>query len=247
MAQQPRPSWGAPVLAKAVLFAAVARPGDQAVLARYADKTASAPELRRFDEGLAQILQKAAKLPAPPGWRDCVAVGDRPDEHSGHVYVLADKQALCLVAVAIRARGYPERLASALLQEVLDNVRSAETDERLSEAAAGKLNGTLRSVLKEAVKKYTDPTKLDKAAEVQERVAQVKGLMQDNIKQILETHVTLDALQTKSSSVAASADKFLKQSVAVKRQVQLRNLRAKAVIACCSCALAACVLMPVFS
>jgi len=233
--------------ANSIALLAIARASDQAVLAQYADKAASAQELQGFEAALGQLLQKASKLPAYPGWRDQVTVGDKLDEHSGSVYVLADKQAMCVVAVAVRGQRYPERLAQGLLDELIEKVRSSETDETLSEAQAGKFRGAWRATLKDLVKSYNDPASLDKVSAVHEKVDKVKGLMQDNVKKILETHVSLETLQTKSCAMSASADQFLKQSVCLKRQIQLRNLRVKVLVAGCSCALGAYFIVPLCS
>jgi len=221
--------------APAVAMAAVARACDGAVLAQYAERSTSAPELRLFEEALARLMQKAAKLPAYPGWRDRMAAGEGLGD--GQVFVLADARALCVAAVAIRGQGYPERMAHGALQELLGQVHEAVSNEQLSETKAGKLNATLRASLKEVSRSYSDPAKLDKVTEVHEKVERVKGLMQDNVKKILETHVTLDTLHAQSSSMSSSANQFLKQSSAVKRQLEWRNLRVKLLMG--GCALAA--------
>lgn len=230
-----------------VVSVLVARASDQNVIAQYTVKGAVDQERQNFQAAFVRVLQKASKLPAYPGWRETLAVGDKLDDHNGHVHALADKQALCVVAVAIRGRGYPDRLVQGLLQELAEKVRSSATDEQLSEAKAGQLNGTLKNLMKAVVKSHSDPSKLDRVTEVHEKVDRVKSLMHENVKRILETHVSLDNLQTKSSSMSVSADQFLKQSVSLKRQVQLRNLRVKIMVAGCSCALAAYLLMPLFS
>jgi len=227
-----------------VTFAAVARIGDQAVLARYVDRSAAASEaeVAGYDKAMAELLQKAGRLPAYPGWTGSVAAAGAA---AGNVHALADPQALCVLVVAIRA-GYPERLVRPLLQELAEKVRATESAERLSEAQAGKLTGTLRSCLKEVVRTYNEPGKLDKVTAAHEKVDKIKDLMHDNVRKILETHGSLETLQAKSTSMTASADKFLKQSSALKHQLQMRNLRVKAIMALCSGALLTYVLMPLF-
>ena len=43
---------------------------------------------------------------------------------------------------------------------------------------------------------YNDAGAHDKTTEVREKVDQLKGIMQDNVKKILETHVTLESLES---------------------------------------------------
>lgn len=82
--------------------------------------------------------------------------------------------------------------------------------------------------MKDVIKTYNDPAALDKTTEVREKVDQLKGIMQDNVKRILETHVTLESLENSSSSMSSQANRFLRQSVDLRRQIQLRNLKIKA-------------------
>lgn len=235
------PAAGAPATA----FLAVVRAADRVVLAQHSDRGCSAEELRGFEAALKHVLERAARLPAYPGWRDRMPVGEYLDLSGGPcLYALADAQALCIVAVGVRTQGCSERVAYGLLQELVSKVRLAEPEQRLCEAGPGKLSSSLRGVFKEIMLAYSDPAKVDKVAEVHEKVDKVKGLMQDNVKKILETHVSLEALQTKSETMSASADQFLRQSVGLRRQVQLRNLRVKAVAIACTGALALYLLMP---
>mmetsp|Transcript_183626 Transcript_183626/g.582468 ORF Transcript_183626/g.582468 Transcript_183626/m.582468 type:complete len:102 (-) Transcript_183626:259-564(-) len=101
--------------------------------------------------------------------------------------------------------------------------------------------------MKALMKEDSDPSKVEKVMQVQEKVHSIKGLMHDNVKKILETHVSLEALQTKSQNMSDSADKFLKQSVCLKRQVQLRNVRVKVITGACITAFALYLAMPLLS
>jgi len=220
---------------------------DQAVLAKHADRNTSSADLQGFDTAVAQLMQRASKFPAYPGWRDHqVVVGEYGGE-SGRLYALADSQALCVVFVAVRGARFPERMAFGLLQEFAEKVRMVQSETSLSEAMAGRLTGSLKGLMKDLMKDYSNPSKLDKVTLVHEKVDNIKGLMQDNVKKILETHVSLETLQTKSMVMSDSADKFLKQSVCLKRQVQMRNIRVKVVTAGCISAIGLYLLMPLLS
>jgi len=160
------------------------------------------------------------------------------------LYAFADHQGVCIVAAGIRDAKYPERVALQLLREMLDKVRNTQGDEMLADARAGSLSTPLRKIFRDLMRTYSDPGSQDKATEVREKVDQLKGIMQDNVKRILETHVTMDQLQNSSASMSSQANQFLKQSVDLRRQVQLRNLKIKVIFGGCVVALLLYLAMP---
>merc|ERR1719410_2393347 len=87
--------------------------------------------------------------------------------------------------------------------------------------------------MRELMRQYSDPGKQDKTVEVRKKVEELQGVMQDNVKRILETHVTLESLENNSSSMNNQANMFLRQSTALKRQMQFRNLKVKAIFGLC--------------
>lgn len=218
---------GSPYTPIAVAYVAVARIADKAVLAQKSERSSSG-DLQSFEAAAGVLVDRAAKLPAYPGWKDKVPIqGDLEACSGSTLYALADAKALFVVLAGIKGAMYPERVVQELLQELAGKVRATVSEERLSEAKPRALNGELRGSLKEAIKSYSDPAKVDKIVHVQVKVDQVKDLMQDNVKKILETHVTLEHLQNQSQSMTDSADSFLKRSTALKHQTQWRNVKVK--------------------
>merc|ERR1719411_2432267 len=94
------------------------------------------------------------------------------------------------------------------------------------------------------MKTYNDAGNQDKTTEVRQQVDELKGIMQDNVKRILETHVTLESLENSSSSMSSQANRFLKQSVDLRRQIQFRNLKVKVICGVCIGAVTLYVSMP---
>jgi len=82
--------------------------------------------------------------------------------------------------------------------------------------------------MKDLMTKYDQPSNVDKTAQVREKVEAVQGVMQDNVRKILDTHTNLEGLDEKTDSMSRQANQFLKQSVDLRRQMQLRNLWMKA-------------------
>lgn len=224
--------------AQAVAFLGVARIQDQVILATCFDKTALNEEKRGFENGMAQLLARATT--AYPGWKHRAVC----QECDGVLHALADAQALCIVVAGIRDTSYPDRVANQLLRETADKVKNSQGDELLSEARAGTLTTPLRKLMRDLMKQYNDSSAHDKTTEVNQKVDQLKGIMQDNVKRILETHTTLEGLENSSSSMSSQANKFLRQSVDLRRQIQLRNLKVKLVFGACVLAVILYVALP---
>lgn len=223
------------------VFLAVARVSDGAVLAvRFG--TANSKERAELDSGLKRMVKDASKL-AYPGWR-CRNGG--LGEGAPSLFGLLDEQATCLVALGVQGM-YPERVAHQCLEELAASTRHHVCLARLEEARPGELGPMLREPLRSLLGKYGNPGKIDKVSEVHQKVDELKGVMQDNVLKILETHASLETLEQRSKSMSESATQFLKQSVGLKRQLQLRNLKIKVVTGCCVLALVAYVSLPVIS
>eukprot|EP00927_Polykrikos_kofoidii_P003278 TRINITY_DN11307_c0_g1_i2.p1 TRINITY_DN11307_c0_g1~~TRINITY_DN11307_c0_g1_i2.p1 ORF type:complete len:234 (-),score=54.69 TRINITY_DN11307_c0_g1_i2:126-827(-) len=209
----------------AVAFLAVARIQDRAVLATCFDKNVLNEEKKAFEATLNSVVERAGA--AYPGWRertDCQGC-------DGVMHAFADASALCVLVAGIRDSQYPDRVALQLLRDFADKVLNTSGDELLSEARPGALSTPLRKLMRDLMKSYGDPAANDKTTEVREKVDQLKGIMQDNVKRILETHVTLESLENSSNSMSSQANNFLRQSVDLRRQVQFRNLKIKLILA----------------
>jgi hypothetical protein len=51
--------------------------------------------------------------------------------------------------------------------------------------------------------------------------------MQDNVKRMLDNQANVEVLEEKTDGMSKQANQFLKQSVDLRRQMQLRNLKLK--------------------
>jgi len=208
-----------------VAFLGVARVQDQAVLAMCFDKNAVSEEKKGFEGAMASVLSRASA--AYPGWRERTEC----QGCEGTLHAFADSQALCIVLAGVRDAQYPDRVALQLLRELSDKVRDTQGPDLLSEAKPGALNTPLRKIMRDLMKSYNDEAAHDKTTEVREKVDQLKGIMQDNVKKILETHVTMESLANSSNSMSNQANQFLRQSVDLRRQMQMRNLKIKVIFA----------------
>mmetsp|Transcript_67202 Transcript_67202/g.190095 ORF Transcript_67202/g.190095 Transcript_67202/m.190095 type:complete len:232 (+) Transcript_67202:105-800(+) len=213
--------------AAAVCFLGVVRIRDQVTLASCFDKSALNEEKKGFEGALASIMERAST--AYPGWRERAECR----ECDGVLHAFADAQGLCLVVAGIRDAQYPDRVVVQMLRELADKVKNSQGDEIIAEARAGGLSTPLRKLMRDLMKTYNDAGGHDKTTEVRQQVDQLKGIMQDNVKRILETHVTLEGLENSSGSMSTQANRFLRQSVDLRRQIQYRNLKIKAIAGLC--------------
>lgn len=92
---------------------------------------------------------------------------------------------------------------------------------------AESLTRNSKKAMKDLMSKYDNPGQKDKTAEVREKVEQVQGIMQDNVRKILDTHANVESLEEKTDGMSRQANQFLKQSVDLRRQMQIRNLKLK--------------------
>jgi len=226
-----------------VAFLAVARIEDRSILAERVDKGTSEAEKKAIKTSLSSLLERAAYLKYP-GWKEQRQSSGGFD---GSVYALADAQGVCVVAVGLRGGlyPYPPRVAWELLKKFVESVEEQKLDLRESKASGLAL--PLKKPMQDIMKSYSDPCEQDAVSQVQQKVDGVKVLMHENVRKILETHTTLDALQNKSADMNTSAMKFVQQSTDLKRQVQMRNLKVKAAMVISAAAIGAYVLLSFYS
>jgi hypothetical protein len=229
--------------ANSIAFLALARVEDQAILAQRFDKGTIEVERTTIENSVKTLAQRAARLNYP-GWKD---QSQCPAAFDGSVYAMADHQCSFVVAAAVRGGlyPYPARIVWEMLGKLMEDVQSS--DLNLTEAKPATLSMSMKKTMQDLMKGYSNPGERDSVTQVQEKVDAVKGMMHENVRKILETHTTLEALQEKSDEMNSSADQFVKQSANLKRQMQVRNIKVKAILAVSVTALGVYVLLPFFS
>jgi hypothetical protein len=226
-----------------IAFLAVARIADKAILAERLEKGTSQAEKKAIETSLSSLLDRAAYMNYP-GWkeqRQCSGAFD------GSVFALADAKGLSVAAVGIRGGlyPYPPRVAWELLKKLTEAMQQQELN--IHEAKAFALALPLKKPMQEVMKGYSDAADKDTISQVQQKVDGVKSMMNDNVRKIIETHTTLDALQEKSATMNDSAVKFVQQSTTLKRQMQIRNLKIKVAVILSVAALGTYVMLPFFN
>lgn len=200
-------------------YLAVARRRDEALLAVCYPQHLDSHVRACVDCGFRDSLQQQTNL---------VRQKRTVDNTEYTLYMLSDQDNRFVYATAA-GKDLTERLAWQLLEEFASRVVQTHGD-LLAEAQPESLTRPLKKSMREMMTKYETPAAIDKTAEVQAKVDGVSGIMQDNVKRILETHAHLESLEEKTSTMQSSANQFLKQSVDLRRQMQMRNLKVKIIL-----------------
>eukprot|EP00922_Rhytidocystis_sp_ex-Travisia-forbesii_P049852 GHVS01074169.1.p1 GENE.GHVS01074169.1~~GHVS01074169.1.p1 ORF type:complete len:237 (-),score=33.32 GHVS01074169.1:364-1074(-) len=210
-----------------ILFVGIGRIRDQVTLASSYDRITT-QEKSQLEDHFQRCLGDAVSR-CSPGGREKRVFGD------SCFFLLADNDLCALYGVACRTKSYPERHAFALLGEVVRLVGSSLEDggdvrSYLNSLPMGGLTKQLRKPLKELTERFDQPTKFDKAAEVQAKVDSTKGVMEENLKKILESHAHIGTLQDKTDNLASSASQFNRSAGDLRRMMWLRKIKVSIIL-----------------
>lgn len=200
-----------------VTFLGVGRVRDQRPLATLHERMPSSDKAE-LDTAFAGFLSEAQSRIAPGG-REKRKLG------FGLMYLLADNERCCVYGVAVKGPDYPDRHAFNLLTEFAGIVQSQSNGSSLSEIEAGSLSRPLKKSLKELMDRYDKPASLDRTISVRNKVDSVKGVMQENVKKILENQASVETLQNKTDGLASSASQFNKSAGDLSRMMWWRKVK----------------------
>eukprot|EP00919_Chromeraceae_sp_WS-2016_P020192 GHVR01048109.1.p1 GENE.GHVR01048109.1~~GHVR01048109.1.p1 ORF type:complete len:270 (+),score=63.90 GHVR01048109.1:43-852(+) len=204
-----------------ISFLAVGRARDQTMVASVLDKLGNS-EKAEIEMAFQNYLSDALNTFAP---------GSREKRYFGEacMYLMADRELTCIYGIAIKNTAYPERLAFSALND-LESVVEKVDQSLVKSSSKGGLTRQLRKDMKDIVTRYDQPSKVDKAAEVREKVDQVKDVMQDNVKKILATHGNLQQLEEKTDNLKDASQSFNKNSTDLKNSLWWRNVKITIII-----------------
>ncbi|CAJ1361687.1 unnamed protein product [Effrenium voratum] len=235
-------------MAETIAFLGVARIQDQAILATCYEKSVLNEEKKNYEGALASALERAKS--AYPGWRDrascdegvlytfadpqalcLLAVGIRDAQYPERVAV----QLLREMADKVRNSQGDELLLEAksgslskplrkLMMDTMRTYNDAGAQDKTTEVRekVDQLKGIMQEMSVVRVTGWRWQVLLILAGRKIDTVSH--DAVEDNVKKILETHVTLESLENSSSSMSSQANKFLKQSVDLRRQVPKHQL-----------------------
>jgi vesicle-associated membrane protein 72 len=93
------------------------------------------------------------------------------------------------------------------------------------------LTNPCRPRLKEHMEYCTQhPEEMDKMAKIKSQVAEVKGIMMENIEQVLDRGGKIEVLVDKSETLRNQADVFQRQGKQLRRKMWFENMKVKLIV-----------------
>ncbi|KAF4663526.1 hypothetical protein FOL47_005701 [Perkinsus chesapeaki] len=236
-----------------VSYLAVARLRDQAVLLSYFNPAISSRERSQIETVFFEEIHKPNA--AIPGSRRVSDVGQGVNNR---IYILTDTNAICVYVACLKegqddySLRYPVTTAWELCEDMRKSIEASGV--RLDDVPAEGLSRPNRKRMKEIMSKYNNPTENNKTARVKEKVDEVHGVMQDNVgswgvpsralkapgleidvlhqvRRIIENQETTESLGRRTEDMNRQAHIFLRQSADLKRQMQIRNIKLRIILA----------------
>ncbi|KAF4658119.1 hypothetical protein FOZ61_005845 [Perkinsus olseni] len=203
-------------------YLAVARLKDRAILLSHFNPAISSRERSEIETVFFEEIHKSNA--AIPGSR---RVTDTGGGASNRLHVVADSNALNVYVASVK-KGYPVSSAWELCEDLRKTIESSGV--RLDEVPAEGLSRPNRKRMKELMNKYNNPGDGNKAARVREKVEEVQGVMQDNVRRIVENQESAESLGRRTEDMNRQAHVFLRQSADLRRQMQIRNIKLKIIL-----------------
>eukprot|EP01067_Filipodium_phascolosomae_P006986 Filipodium_phascolosomae@DN53_c0_g1_i1.p1 len=159
-------------------------------------------------------------------------------------FLMLDRSAELVYAVVCRQLQYAERHAFGLIGETMDLIQKAESADHIAMLGNGGLKG-YRKNMKDLLDKYQNVAKFDKTAEVQQKVDNVKDVMESNVRKVMDNNANLDVMQEKTDHMKSQADQFQRGAGDLSRQLWLRQLKLKILLGLLIVAIFLSILIPI--
>jgi len=204
-----------------IKFIAVARATDKVVVcSRLTDQNSSNRDT--YYDMLGKVLRAST-------WADQVKPDSRHtlecDPNKFHF--TADSGDRVFIVIADMA--YPVRVAFELIQKLKQQMNPY--NDKVLTVQEGGLDGQCSKILKKLAENFDDPAKSDKLSRVQEQVAGVTSVMQDNIKTVLASSEKLENIEEKSDGLSQQALVFKNQGVKLRKAMWWKNCKMKLMLA----------------
>ena len=125
-----------------------------------------------------------------------------------------------LLFIVLANNKYPERMVFELIAKIQeDNIPTMVNDE------TRELNPTGRQALKDLINKYQDLSNVNKIAEIQNEVNELKVEMKDNINKMVDSVDDVNKLQEKSNALRLESEDYKKNSQELKKLTWCQNCK----------------------
>jgi len=119
---------------------------------------------------------------------------------------------------------YPSRVATQLLIDLYKEF-SQKFGLQAKAATNNSLSKKAKPMFSSTCEKYADPTKVDKASSLIDKVDQVKSTMSDNIAVMLKNTENAETIAQQSEQLSEQATVFKKKSTDLKKQMWWKNFK----------------------
>ena len=125
-----------------------------------------------------------------------------------------------LLFIVLANNKYPERMVFELIAKIQEeNIPTMVNDE------TRELNPTGRQSLKDLINKYQDVTNVNKIAEIQNEVNELKVDMKDNINKMVQSVDDVGKLQERSEALKLETEDYKKNSQELKKLTWWQNCK----------------------
>lgn len=138
-------------------------------------------------------------------------------EHSVHVYTSQELCYLCVTALV-----FERNVAFSCLFELERQLIAEGLQERALVALPYSLRSTFSRIMGSTLSRYSSS---DTLCRLEDRVDEVKDVMKDNIRKVVDRGDTLNDLQDRSEALAFSSADFRQNATRLSRKLCLKNIR----------------------
>ena len=209
-----------------ISYVAAARLKDRAVLCSNFSTNISSRERSEIETAFFAALQAEGQSMQGSSrkTRQVSAVG-------GKLFIMADGKGQVVYTSCINDPNFSDKMAWQLVEEFMKEMIALHGEAMLLSAPAESLSRASKKAMRDITAKYDGTIGAgDRTTEVRQKVEQVQGIMQENVKRMLDNQTNVESLEEKTDGMSKQANQFLKQSVDLRRQMQLRNLKLKIIL-----------------
>ncbi|KAL1330250.1 hypothetical protein HN51_047426 [Arachis hypogaea] len=147
----------------------------------------------------------------------------------GHTFNYLADNGFTYCVVAIESAG--RQLPIAFLERVKDEFSKKYSGGKASTASANSLNREFGPKLKQQMQYCVDhPEEINKLAKVKAQVAEVKGVMMENIEKVLDRGEKIEMLVDKTDNLRSQAQDFRTQGTKMKKKMWIENMKIKLIV-----------------
>jgi len=126
---------------------------------------------------------------------------------------------------------FGRQIPFAFLERVKEDFKKRYAGGRADTSIAHSLDKEFGPKLKDHMQYCVDhPDEMNKISKIKSQVAEVKGIMMDNIEKVLDRGEKIELLVDKTENLRFQADNFQKQGKQLRRKMWFQNMKVKLIV-----------------